>query len=151
MDVDWLKLLVNKSRKGTGLTIPFMVGALALNNESNKLTIGELLSIIVKNDKSEVMLRFCNEIREFILTVSSNFILGKSYIKHLEFGNLLVVPERNLKGLDELEHIIISLEIDYDKYINASNYSKRNEDWFGFDQDDQNFIIDSLKVQLNDG
>lgn len=146
MDSDWLKLLVNKSRKGTGLTIPFIVGALALDNESRKLTISELLSTIVKNDESEVMLRFCNEIREFILTVDPNFLLGKPYIKHLEFGKLLVVPERNLKGLDELKHIIISLEIDYEKYINEANYSKRNDDWLGFDKDDENFILNSLKV-----
>ena len=142
-----LKLLRNKSNIGTGLTIPFVIGVLKKDNQSNQLTISELLFDIVNNAESEVMLRFCNEIGEFILTISPNFILAKRYIKHLKFDQLLVVPEKNLKGLSELDHMIASLEIDYAKYINEGNFSKRGEDWYEFDENDENFIKNSLKFQ----
>ena len=92
------------------------------------------------------MLKYCNQTRDFILTVSNDFILAKSYINHLAFRNLLVVPEKNIKGLDDLDHIIASFEIDYNHLIQQEKYSIVNGDSREFSKEDLFFI----KKCLND-
>lgn len=143
----WYKLLKCKAYGATGLTIPFLIGANEFSSDSRVNKISELLMHVSKNQYGEVMLRYCNQTRDFVLTISSNFVLAKTYYKPLIFQNLLVVPEKNLKGLDNLEHIIMSFEIDYENLIRAGKFSIVNGESQYFTEDDLDFIKKCLKVQ----
>lgn len=141
----WYKLLESKAKNATGLTIPFLIGASKLSFVSSEMTISELIIEISDNEFGKVMLKYCHETRDSILTVSDYFIRTKYCIPHIPFGSLLVVPEKNLKGLKTLDEIIISLEIDYNEDIEAENYSIKNERFQKFDNEDLAFIENSLK------
>lgn len=143
----WYKLLQCKSKGATGLTVPFLIGASTLLPSSRTWTISDLIVDISKNQNGKVMLRYCNTTRDFVLTINENFILAKTYINHLTFGNLLVVPEKNLKGLDELLHIIESFELDYAKLIKSGEYSIENGEAHEFSIKDLDFIKKCIKVQ----
>jgi hypothetical protein len=142
----WYKLLKFKSQGATGLTIPFLIGASKFIVVPKELTVSDFIFEISNNEHGEVMLKYCNQTRDFILTVSNDFILAKSYINHLAFRNLLVVPEKNIKGLDDLDHIIASFEIDYNHLIQQEKYSIVNGDSREFSKEDLFFI----KKCLND-
>lgn len=142
----WYKLLEKKARQGgTGFTIPYLIGAPTCLNNPVEFNINTLLNEVAENQIGEVMLRYCNTTRDFIMTISSSFILGKSYYKHTQFGNLLVVTEKNLKGLDHLNHIICSFEIDYQNSIDAGNFSIVNGEAQKYSPEDLSFITQCIK------
>lgn len=81
--------------------------------------------------------------------MSPTFILGLSYQPTIQFKKLFVVQEKTLKGLDELDHLIQSLELDYDNHIKAKNYSWSGENWIKFTEKNQLFVSQALKFHSN--
>jgi len=141
----WLLLLKEKVRlKETGLTIPFIIGTYH-QFFNNSISIFDLINEISENDLEQVLLKFCYDTREYILSVSPNLIPGLSYYKTIQFNKLFVVQEKNLKGLDELDFLIQSLELDYVKHIKSKNYSWDGKNWIEFTEKNQSFISQALE------
>lgn len=142
----WLKLLefYYNSKNRTGLTLPFLIGSLSLIENSEENNISSLLIEMKNNSHTKVILKFCLTVQEFIVSISPNLLYGSVYNK-IEFGNLIIIQTNGLVGINDFEDILTTLHLDYDKYINNNCYSKENEDWKYYNEDDQNMILEVLK------
>ncbi len=143
MEKFWCKLLSEKQKKGTGLTLPFLIGAQEVLNSEKKLNIKELIDEMVNAD-IPVIIKHCHQTKEYIFTLNKE--LGLGYHKYeMDFGNLKIIADNNfLTSINEYEHIIDTLESCYLKTIQKKEFSRfinfEKEGWRKFDKDDLDFI-----------
>lgn len=138
----WIQLLeyIHFKEKRTGLTIPFIIGAKLYFHKSELITIEDFLKDIINNSNQQSALYYCNQIKEYVLTVNPYIING--YSKNtLIFNKLKIIPLNGfLKGLTDLEHIIDCFDIFYQPQMTNSKYSVKDEIWCEFDNNDKVFI-----------
>lgn len=144
----WIKLLehYHYSEKRTGTTIPFIIGSKQYYKNSKLQTIPELIDEVINYKAQKTALYYCNQIKEYVLTIDPNFTNG--YAKNtISFDNLIIFPSNSfLKGVDELTHILVCFDVFYEKYINLGEFSLENENWELFNEKDKSLIIDALKA-----
>lgn len=134
----WYNLLdfwCNEKRpKGYGLTIPFLVGATGI------IGINELLTEISNTKRKQlVVIQFCHDLWEYVLSLAEETELQESNYKN--FGYLLINDE-NLKKYDSLKQVIEILNKRYEPMILNKNYSKNKftGEWYSFSNDDIHLI-----------
>ena len=145
----WIKLLeyfCYKKRR-TGLTIPFIIGAKEYFKEPNLQSTSELIHEVIGYQEQKVVLFYCNQIREYVLTIDPVFLRG--YIRNaVLIENLTIIPSNSfLKGVEELNHIIDCFDIYYQTQIDSTEYSRKNESWVCFDEDDKKIIKSAYKFE----
>lgn len=146
MDEFVINLLDKKrEKKGTGLTIPFLIGALRRRFENEDIDIAKLLSLFIEIDKT-LVLKFCFNIREYIITTDNIFAQSLNYHRSVSsFNNFILIKDNgSLSGVESFENIVDVLNLDYEDSLEEQNYSVRinNHEKFisKFDDDDLEFI-----------
>lgn len=147
----WYKLLCYKcfTEKKTGLTLPFLIGSQYLCNIENPINIEQLL-IEIRNSDNKIIIKYCHQIKEYILTIDKGLISG--YIKNkLEFNNLTIIPDNSfLVGIENFDHIIEAFETLYSKMIKQELFSKivvdHNDVWIKFEKQDKILIKKALLI-----
>ncbi|CAM1366086.1 hypothetical protein TPENAI_50222 [Tenacibaculum litopenaei] len=146
MDEFVIDLLDKKrERKETGLTIPFLIGALRRRFENENIDIAKLLSLFMEVDKT-LVLKFCFHIREYIITTDNIYVQSLNYYKSVSsFNNFILIKDNgSLVGIENFEDIVYVLNLDYEDSLKEGNYSVRvnNHEKFmsKFDDDDLKFI-----------
>ena len=147
-DKFWYKLLKEKSKIGTGLTIPFLIGSQKILKFKNIITIKELLSQMIDSE-NEIIIKYCFQAQEYICTINKNLAIGyyKSVTKH---NNLTIIADNSfLVGVNEYEYIIETFELFYSKNIKEEKYSRivnnEIEKWNSFEEKEIIFINSSIK------
>ena len=141
------RLLDNKKKEGTGLSIPFVIGAIIYSGR--KITISELIDIL-ENSKRESIIKFCNNLREYIITTDLNFLLGSNYYKNItKFKKLSIINDGSfLAGIYDKKYIIETLKMFHQNDILKERFSKSLKDtgwkWTNFDTDDILLIKKSI-------
>jgi hypothetical protein len=144
----WFQLIKKKSdNKETGLTIPFIVGAMSVCEIIPIQSISVLINEIINNKHSKVALYFCGERKEYILTVNPIFLPPPDYV-FLQEGNLLIHESKIngafLSGITDISYIIEALTLFYQKHIKDNEYSLIGHDWQYYTAADIKFIKDTL-------
>lgn len=147
-DKFWYKLLKEKSKIGTGLTIPFLIGSQKILKFKNIITIKELLSQMIDSE-NEIFIKYCFHAQEYICTINKNLAIGyyKNVTKH---NNLTIIADNSfLVGVNEYEYIIETFELFYSKNIKEEKYSRivnnEIEKWNSFEEKEIIFINSSIK------
>lgn len=131
MSYYWLDLLKRKMQYGTGLTIPFLIGAKELL-EQDLTSIEDLLNEMLDSNES-IVIKYCFDVREYICTLNTS--LAKGYYKNIvEFDNLIIVEDYSfLKGINDFDDVIETFELFYSENIELKKYSRvynsENDDW----------------------
>ena len=143
-DKFWYKLLKEKSKIGTGLTIPFLIGSQKILKFKNIITIKELLSQMIDSE-NEIFIKYCFHAQEYICTINKNLAIGyyKNVTKH---NNLTIIADNSfLVGVNEYEYIIETFELFYSKNIKEEKYSRivnnEIEKWNSFEEKEIIFIF----------
>lgn len=135
------------TRKRTGFTIPFIIGAEKLINpdviiESN--SVHKLLNEIrFSSIDSVIVLRYCENLREYILSINnpSNPIIGEN-IKNRQ-GNTTIVTAYDTRVLgNNFPEILNSLQLRYQNNILNNEFSRRDFTFTEFSPDDKMLISD---------
>ncbi len=137
----WIKILeYYHSKKRTGSTIPFVIGSKGYSNEKELQSITELINEVVNYEEKKIALFYCNQVKEYVLTIDPNFTNG--FLKNTKsIGNFLILPSNSfLKGVEELEYIIDCFDIFYQENINSKKFSRENETWIFFTEEDDILI-----------
>ena len=126
-----------------GLTIPFMVGAIKAKD------IEEIFNEIRFGDDQRpypVVLNFCKEIDEYVLSMPS---APKKYFDDCKAFERLCIDDDKLENLDTFEQLLVFMNAKYDKYIKAGTYSKDNNgSWNGFSPTDISDIAKADRSKL---
>lgn len=141
----WYNLLYYKCfvENKTGLTLPFLIGSQYECNFENPINIEQLLTEIKNSDK-KIIIKYCHQIKEYILTIDKGLVSG--YVKNkLEFNNLIIIPDNSfLYGIEDFEHIINTFETFYSNNIKEELFSKtildHNDIWIKFEEQDKDLI-----------
>ena len=145
----WIKLLkfYHYSERRTGLTIPFIIGSKQYYQNPKLQTITELIEEVKSFNEQKTALYYCNQIKEYILTIDPNFTNG--YAKNtISFNNLIIFPSTSfLKGVDELVHIIDCLDVFYNPKIHSEEFSVENGIWGSFSEKDKTLITNAFKSE----
>lgn len=147
----WYKLLYYKCfiENKTGLTLPFLIGSQNECKIEKPINIEQLL-IEIRNSDKKIIIKYCHQIKEYILTIDKGLISG--YVKNkLEFNNLTIIPDNSfLVGIEDFDHIINAFETFYSKNIKKELFSKiivdHNEVWIEFEEQDKNLIEKALLI-----
>lgn len=147
-DKFWYKLLKEKSKIGTGLSIPFLIGSQKILKYKNIISIKELIDEMVHSE-NEIVIKYCFQAKEYICTINKNLAIGyyKSVIK---LNNLTIIADNSfLDGVNEYEYIIETFELYYSSNIKKEKYSRivnnEIEKWKSFEEKEINFINSSIK------
>lgn len=142
----WRKLLEYQvQQKKTGFTIPFLIGAKSFTKNPNLLSIKELIyEAINYNDISA--LYYCNDpLKEFTITTYPSIIsTAKEYYK-FKIGNLIICKSEKLNGINEIDHVIETLEVDYKNRIENSEFDKNDKKWSDYTKESKDLITNVLK------
>ena len=139
----WYRLLYywcyEKVPVGSGLTIPFLVGAeLFANEQQRKLSIPELISEFRFHKSNKVIsIRYCLNIGEYIVSLDEMCENEKSHFLH--FGNFYIVEEK-LATLNDYQNILDVLENRYLDMISHGKFSKDYGKWKSFSDTDVHTI-----------
>ena len=137
------------SEKRTGPTIPFIIGSKEYYKNPNLQTIPELIDEVINYKEQKTALYYCNQIKEYVLTVNPNFTNG--YVKNtISFDKLIIFPSNSfLKGVDELVHILTCFDIFYGPKIKTGEFSLENEKWDLFNEKDKSLILKAFQSELS--
>ncbi|MFP5437377.1 MAG: hypothetical protein ACLGH8_06325 [Bacteroidia bacterium] len=139
----WLTLLIEKSKEGTGLTIPFLIGSQYLLKFDSVIQLRELVDQMVVSHVP-IIIKHCFQTKEYICTVNKE--LAHGYYKNVKkVGNLTIIADNGfLVGIDQYDHIIETLELFYNKHILAGKYSRivnhTEEKWGYYSPKEETFI-----------
>lgn len=130
----WYKLLYywcfNKTPVGSGLTVPFLVGAERECGEAKDFNIDDLFSEFKSLDNDYVVsVRFCNNIGALVCCLDIFEEKEKEYYKG--FGSLFLDDEYFIH-LDVFNDVIAFFRNDYLTIINRKKYSISNGEWTNF-------------------
>lgn len=136
----WLKLLENWSleEKRTGLTIPYIVGA--LNKNERKLnSVNDLFELIFNsNIETTIYLNYCDEfLGEYVLTTHKFINIHHTETKgktSISFSQSCEILGKNYS------QILEKLSSRYNQHIEKSNYSKNGKNWGDFTEKETQFI-----------
>ncbi|HEY1062607.1 MAG TPA: hypothetical protein VGE44_13020 [Daejeonella sp.] len=147
---DWYKLtklLKQKGKINTGLTIPYIFGAYKLLGQPFE-NISALLDELRKNsiDKYPVIQK-CGTIHQHVVAVEDKKLYHKNYIKDIKLQNakneinLVISSNTDLGKTDEA--IYKSLTQLYKEYIDAGNFSwnNREQKWKPFEKEEKELIL----------
>ena len=147
---DWYKLtklLKEKKKINTGLTIPYICGAYKLLGkpfENFPAIIDELRKHYI--DKYPVVQK-CAVIHQHVVAVEDKKIYHKGYLKDVKLRNadneidLVISSNTDLGKTDEL--VYKNLAQLYSKHIEAETFSWNNKEqkWKPFEQDEKDLIL----------
>jgi hypothetical protein len=144
------KLLIQKGKIETGLTIPYIFGAYKLLGKPFE-NISGLIDELRKNkiDKYPVIQK-CGTIHQHVVAVEDKKIYHKDYIKDLKLRNeineidLIVSSNTDLGKTDEM--VYKNLTNLYKQYVDAETFSWNNkkQKWQPFEKDEID-LINSIK------
>lgn len=155
----WYTLIQTAKHRGdivTGLTIPYLIGALNINNSdftATKEDVHELLTDIASSiTELNPVLKECDLIHEYVVALSSPEFCGDNFKSQLSFQSesgiktLYVINEAKILGNNLIE---ISQNL-YNKYVDCSFSKKRyswdykKTDWFPFTEREKGTIAVAL-------
>lgn len=146
----WYKLILfwKKINKKTGLTIPFIIGAEMLVTPNQKLkNVTQLLGEIMNSSNENIIvLNFCNDINEYVLTLDDNpYRLIKQEFKSPITNKitLKMTPSTEILGTD-FGSICESLEKRYSKQLQESTFSNTHFKWSPFSDGDKKMIEQAM-------
>lgn len=145
------KLLKQKGKINTGLTIPYIFGGYKLLGQPFE-NISELLDELRKNpiDKYPVIQK-CGTIHQHVIAVEEKKIYHKEYIKDVKLRNtnneidIIVSSNTDIGKTDEV--VYKKLTQLYKEPINQENYSWNNKEqiWMPFEKEDKDLILNIKK------
>lgn len=151
---DWYKLTKLLKQKGkitTGLTIPYLFGAYKLLGNPFE-NISALLDEVRRNklDKYPVIQK-CGTIHQHVVAVEDKNIYHKDFIKDLRLRNakneidLVISSNTDLGKSDEM--IYKNLEHLYKRYVDAETFSWNNKEnkWKPFEKEEIDLILSIKK------
>src|SRR5690606_1916157 len=123
------------------------IGSKQYYKNSKPQSISELIDDVKNYKEQKIALYFCNQIKDYVLTVDPNLTNG--YAKNtISIDNLIIFPSNNfLKGVNELSHILICLEVFYKDKIDSRKFSLENENWEEFNKKDKSLIMEAFKTE----
>lgn len=141
------KLLKQKGKINTGLTIPYIFGAYKLLGQPFE-NISALLDELRKNpiDKYPVIQK-CGTIHQHVIAVEDKKIYHKDYIKDIKLRNanneinLVISSNTDIGKTDEA--IYKSLTQLYKEYIDVGKFSWNNgeQKWKPFEKEEEELIL----------
>ena len=144
----WYTLLKEKSKIGTGLTIPFLIGSQKILKIENIISLKELLDQMIQSE-NEIVIKYCFQAKEYICTINKNLAIG--YYKSVtKINNLTIIADNSfLVGVNEYKYIIDTFELFYLSNIKEERFSRivnnEKEKWKSFEEKEINFINSSIK------
>lgn len=147
----WYKLLQEWVivQKRSGLTIPYIIGALELTGNSSQESVESLINNIVKSDYGKtIVLKRCDDLNEYILTIERAIIYPENFIhRSPQSGNIIFKAALDTKPLgDNIAEIIRKLAKRYENNINKGQFSRDMFlSWTEYSENEKEFIIQVLK------
>ena len=142
-DKIWYKLLYywsySKKPIGSGLTIPFLIGA--INDYSDPIDVCSIRKLIqdfadINLNNYQVSIRFCTTIGTLVCCLEN--LIEEELIGAKKIGNLyLMADSLNYVSINEL---VEYLENKFNDYITNANYSISNGKWNKFSKTDKETI-----------
>jgi hypothetical protein len=133
---------------GSGLTIPFLIGAETINgNRHNPITINQLLNEFQRLPVGySISIRRCSMIGELVCSLDH----GDSENEHYPSFGSLVITDFTLAPTKDYATILIKLHDLYSSNINSECFSKHHGKWQHFTDEDYEIITNGLaQQQLN--
>lgn len=141
----WYNLIEFWSENHTGLTIPFVVGAVRKRTDNEMYTINSLFSEMKNGDlEYNIIIRHCRVLNEYVLCIKK-LSFGRRYNK--VYGNIEIDSTcADLRFSNNIDDILDYLEAIYSVYTDSNKYSINNRIWTGFDNKDIQLIEHVSKV-----
>lgn len=142
---NWLAILeYYKFKNRTGPSIPFLIGTEEyLSGE--KPEISKLL-LELKESIKPIFIANCTTLNSLVVTLDKKMI--NSVAKTFKFGNL-TVQAKELEWIECIEDLNNYLETIYMKVISNEKFSRRNQDWEEFNEEDKELIMTAINVALD--
>lgn len=157
---DWYNLIETAKKRGdivTGLTIPYIIGALEKDNPNFIATENDvfdlLTDIVTSNTELTAVLKECDLIHQYVVALQSADFCEENFKTQISFRNengvnsLFVIHEAKLLGssIKEISHNL------FDQYTKPSFETKKyswnytEKDWFPFSDREKETINEALK------
>ena len=143
----WYKILYYwgflKKPLGSGLSIPFLVGAeIQYGINSNFSTDDLLLQFSKMNSKYAISIRYCDTIGELVCCLEE-FAEEETKSHQKRFGNLVLIADY-FNQTKTLDHVLLLVEKDFMPLIKKEKYSVSYGKWSSFSQNDVSMITNLI-------
>ncbi len=120
-----------RNRKRYGLTIPFVIGSIG------NIDIKELLLEISQTKCPEIVfLRFCGDLKEYILSFDEGLSSCSDRLK--SFDNLFIYDDNDIiEKMNSIDELANFFDERYSKYILENKFSlNSNHEWIDYTEED---------------
>lgn len=132
--MNWFNVLAHfesKSYVYNGLTLPFLIGTSTILEPQSPLQSIEQFFQEISNFHSPLTLMKCGNIGEYVFGTldGETEALRKQYPNlYKEFGNI-IITDNSFSNCQSLDEIIVTLKVEYQKRIDAQQFSKVSGEW----------------------
>lgn len=138
-------------KERTGLTIPFIIGTEKLINPDIVLDLNPVHKLLneirYSSMDSIIVLRYCENIREYILSINNslNPIIGENIKNRQGITSIVTAYDTKVLG-NNFSEISNSLELRYQNDILNNKFSRINFNFKEFSNDDKKMISEIFEI-----
>lgn len=141
---NWLPILeYYKSVQRTGPTIPFLIGS----EEYLTGTKPKIDQILFEFTESSIpiFIGYCSTIDALVASLEDKLI--NPFSKKFKFGNL-TCQDKDIDWIESLANLNDYLDPIYSSYLTNNKYSRRNQKWKKFNEDDKKLIRKAININI---
>jgi len=144
----WYNLLdywcSTKVPPGSGLTIPFLIGAQANDEDYPEITSIKAMLEELETFGKTTLIHFCNNIGEYVCCLTD--LTDEEKKSYVGFGNLFLADDK-LSSMSSLTQVCRYFESLYTEPMLVNRYSKNHGQWTEFTESDHE-LVSRIKMNM---